>query len=278
MRRDDRNENSPNGRLAQSRSPSEGRSRVVCLLRSGDPHPVETLGNVHGAPLLVLCDHASNRVPKALGDMGLEQKHLEAHIAWDIGARRVTEHLIDMMGGHAILGSYSRLVIDCNRPLWNPTLVPEMSDGVTIPANKGLSSSLIGRRIGEIYLPYHYAVVRALAQFNERGVRPFVLGLHSCTPVMKGVFRPWSIGIAHSAVRDVSDKFVRQMKDYGEFQVGDNEPYAIDDDDYTFPAHIVPADLKHVFVELRQDLIADDAGASKWANVLCRGLTDLSLV
>ncbi|UCI31868.1 N-formylglutamate amidohydrolase [Mesorhizobium sp. B4-1-4] len=251
---------------------------MVSLLGSGDPQAVETLGNVDGAPLLVLCDHASNRVPEALGDMGLEQRHLEAHIAWDIGARQVTQHLIDMIGGHAILGCYSRLVIDCNRPLSNSSLVPEISDGVSIPANKGLSSSEIGRRVEEIYLPYHYAVVRALTQFKARGVRPFVLGLHSCTPVMKGVCRPWSIGIAHSTVRDVSDKFVRQMKAYGGFQVGDNEPYAIDDDDYTFPAHIVRANLKHVFIELRQDLIADDAGAAEWANILRRGIKDLSLV
>lgn len=251
---------------------------VTQLLGPDDPNPVATIGSTNGAPILILCDHASNRVPKALGDLGLDEKHLQAHIAWDIGARRVTEHLIETVGGYAVLGSYSRLVIDCNRPLRNPTAVPTISDGIAIPANRDLSIAQIGQRIEEIYLPYHFTVVRAIAEFIERGVRPLVIGLHSCTPVMNGAFRPWSIGIAHSDDREVSDQVVRRLKEYGEYEVGDNEPYAIDDSDFTFPAHVVANGLKHVFVELRQDLIADDAGAVRWGDELRRVLKDLAFV
>jgi predicted N-formylglutamate amidohydrolase len=55
--------------------------------------------------------------------------------------------------------------------------------------------------------------------------------------------------------------------------IGDNEPYFVSDDtDYTVPHHGEARGLPHVEIEIRQDLITDDAGQDEWARCLSRVL------
>jgi predicted N-formylglutamate amidohydrolase len=240
-------------------------------LLQGHP-PVRCRGGFDGAPLLVLCDHASNVVPPPLHDLGLPGARLAEHIAWDIGAAHAAERILELAGGHGVFGNVSRLVIDCNRPLWNRGLVPAVSDGVAIPGNADVSQAELGRRIDQIWLPFHYAIVAALAQFSARGVRPFVLSVHSCTPVMNGRHRPWPVGIAHSSDERFSRPLLAALEAQGIRDVGDNQPYAVDDDDYSIVAHALRRDLPHAFVELRQDLVADADEARAWGERLHRAL------
>lgn len=248
------------------------------LLSSFDPPPLLHANQGSKVPMLVLCDHASNAIPLTLGKMGLDAHHLDAHIAWDIGAQRVSERIIEQTGARGVLSGFSRLVIDCNRPLRNPTLVPESSDGIEIAANLNLSKEMLGERIEEIYLPYHFAAVEALSEFSEKGIEPFVLAVHSCTPVFDGFHRPWSIGIAHSPDERASRPMYEALRNINEFEVGDNEPYAVDESDYTVYAHAVNRGLKHVLIEIRQDLISDQEGAVVWGDRLCDILRGLSLI
>lgn len=248
------------------------------LLGPTDPKPFLKLQGDKTVPLLVICDHASNAVPGLLDNLGIDAGLLETHIAWDIGARRVSERIVERTGGTGVFCGVSRLVIDSNRPLRNATLVPEVSHGIRIPANLGLSREQVGERIAQIYLPYHFAIVESLAEFAAQGVEPFVLSVHSCTPELNGIPRPWAIGIAHSPDETSSRPLLNALQDLGEFEVGDNEPYAVDEDDYSILVHGLSRGLKHALVEIRQDQIREEAGAVAWGDKLYDALRQLSLI
>ena len=145
------------------------------FLNSSDSVPFRHANTGSDIPLLVICDHASNAVPESLGNLGLDAHIMDTHIAWDIGAQRVAERIIKQTGCRGVFCGISRLVIDCNRPLRNSTLIPEKSDGVDIPANLNLSKEELGQRIEEIYLPYHFAIVEALSEFETPGEIGLVL-------------------------------------------------------------------------------------------------------
>src|SRR5262245_6122957 len=248
------------------------------LLGPNDPKPFLKLQGDKTVPLFVICDHASNAVPQLLGNLGLDARLLETHIAWDIGARRVSERIIERTGGTGVFCEVSRLVVDSNRPLRSPTLVPEVSHGFRIPANIGLSREQVGERIEQIYLPYHFAIIESLAEFAARGIQPFLLSVHSCTPELNGISRPWAIGIAHSPDESASRPLLSALQNLGEFKVGDNEPYTVDEDDYSILVHGLSRGLKHTLVEIRQDQVREEAGAIAWGDKLYDALRQLSLV
>jgi len=222
---------------------------------------------------LILCDHASNHVPAALNGLGVSEADRQKHIAWDPGTACIGRLLADRFVSPAVICGVSRLVIDCNRRLTNPTLVPPESDGIAIPANQNLSREDIGGRIEEFYLPYHYRVVAALERFAQKGVRPTVLSIHSFTPTMRGQSRPWSIGISHTPDNELSKGVLTALNSNGGFLVGDDEPYGAEPDvDYTIFAHAFHRGLKHVQVEFRQDLVDTDEGARHWGLIFAQSV------
>ena len=245
---------------------------------NGDPAPYTLFNGSGRAPVLVLCDHASNAVPSWIGDLGVSEDALGSHIGWDIGALEMAERIAERADAPGVFSAFSRLALDCNRPLDHAGLIPEVSDGVAVPANVGLTQQQAGERIERIFLPYHFAIADQLARFVERGVEPFVLSVHSCTPVMDNFKRPWPIGIAHSPDERVSRPLIEVLERNGGFEVGDNEPYAVDDSDYTVIAHGLERGLKHVLVEVRQDLIDDRPNAHKWGDVLFDALREMDLL
>ncbi|MGH6928330.1 MAG: N-formylglutamate amidohydrolase, partial [Dongiaceae bacterium] len=125
------------------------------LLTEDDPPPFELANETAPAPILLTCDHASPRIPRRLGDLGLAAPDLARHIAWDIGAADVTRHMARQLDAPAILAGFSRLVVDCNRHLHDPTLMPAVSDGMSIAANANIAPHERQARIDEIYQPYH---------------------------------------------------------------------------------------------------------------------------
>ncbi len=239
------------------------------LLGENDPPPYIRCNDEGPASVLILCDHASKAIPLRLGNLGISAEQVSTHIAWDIGAQMAAERLAERFDAPALFCGISRLVIDCNRRLGNPMLVPSESDGVVLPGSQGLTQAQIGERIEAIYLPYHYAIVRNLTRFEEKGIRPFVLSVHSCTPVFDGVERPWSIGISHTSDEMISRPIIKALNQLGAFLVGDNEPYDVDlDIDYTICAHALHVGLPHLQVEFRQDLIEKREDAQRWADIL----------
>lgn len=246
------------------------------LLTAADPPAVERLNGEGKAPVLVTCDHASRRVPKSLHNLGLDAEALKRHIAWDIGAAEVSRHLARKLDAPAILAGYSRLVIDCNRDIDDPTAMPAVSDGVSVPRNKDLSPAARAQRVEALFKPYHAAIEAALDGFTARGIHPAVLSIHSFTPVMNGVARPWHIGILWDKDPRMAISMLAALRRETGLVVGDNEPYsAREPAGYTVRTHAEKRGLPHLNVELRQDLLGTDAGTAEWADRLVRVLTPI---
>jgi predicted N-formylglutamate amidohydrolase len=212
-------------------------------------------------PLLLLCDHASNALPPGFGTLGLEPALFATHIAYDIGAAQVTRSLAAAYGAPALLGSWSRLLIDLNRGPEDPTLVMKLSDGSIIPGNRDVDAAEVSRRIAQFHTPYHAAI---RAELDRIGPGAVIVSMHSFTPSWKSVPRIWDVGVLYDRDTRLSMPLMARLAEAG-FTVGDNEPYtgALEGD--TLWTHGTLRDLPHVLIEMRQDLIANDADALAFA-------------
>lgn len=218
-------------------------------------------------PLLLVCDHASARVPAGLNDLGLPSQELYRHIGWDIGAAAVTRRLAEILSVPAILSTVSRLVIDCNRRLGHPTSIPETSDGTWIPANQALTPAAIEQRAMRYFHPYHRAIEHHLESLERGGTPASIIAIHSFTPVMDGFVRPWEAGVLWNEDGRLALPLMQALRQHG-LCVGDNEPYSGRTANYTVDTHGGDYGRLHVSIEIRQDLIADEVGAIRWAKLL----------
>jgi predicted N-formylglutamate amidohydrolase len=243
------------------------------LLGRDDPPPFEVLGARRKGQILIICDHASRAVPRRLGQLGLDDEKLNRHIGWDIGAAEVTRRLAERLDAPAVLAGYSRLVVDCNRNVEDPTAIPEASDGVVVPGNRGLSPAARAARIAACFAPYHRAIAEQLAGFTARDRVPIVLSVHSFTPEMNGFARPWHIGVLWDKDPRVPVPLMAALAADSRHLVGDNEPYsAREPAGYSIRTHAVAAGLPHAAIEIRQNLIDSPAGAAEWAEILAAAL------
>jgi predicted N-formylglutamate amidohydrolase len=224
-------------------------------------------------PFVIFCDHASNHIPPELENLGLPASALQRHIAWDIGAAGVTEWLSEFFDSPAILCATSRLVIDCNRQLHAADLIPEISDGTPVPGNRGLTREERALRIERWFHPYHHAVEEILIGRDSRTVSTITLSIHSMTPNLAGVARPWQIALSSYRDRTLAEPMLAALRDPGDILVGDNEPYDLDPAvDYSTPFHALRRKLPHLQVEFRQDEIADPAGQTACARRFSQAL------
>jgi predicted N-formylglutamate amidohydrolase len=246
------------------------------LLAADEGAPVIERNGAGASPFFLTCDHYGRTIPRALGDLGVAASELERHIAWDIGIAGVADRLSGMLGAHLIAQRYSRLVIDCNRPLDVPTSIPDISEITRIPGNEALPREAAGQRQQSIFAPYHQRIGEALDQ-RARDKRPTVLiSLHSFTPVYTGISRPWHIGTLYNRDSRLPKMLLGLLRAEPGLVVGDNQPYAVSDvTDYTIPVHGERRGLPHTGIEIRQDLIATDEGQREWAQRLARLLRAL---
>lgn len=237
-----------------------------------DPAAVEIVNADGVSPFVLTCEHASRYTPESYGNLGLGEHDLQRHIAWDIGAANVARRLSTLIAAALFLSGYSRLLIDCNRPVDSETSIPDISESTPIPGNIGISAEEAKARADRFYWPFQNAVSSHLDQRKARGRKTMVIGIHSFTPVFKGFARPWAAGILFRKAHHLGQGLVEALRD-GSIIVEANEPYTIDDDgDYTVPVHGEARGLDAVLVEIRQDLIADDQGAEEWARRLAAAL------
>ncbi len=240
-------------------------------MTADDPPPYRVIEAGGAAPRYVLIvDHASNAMPAHMAGLGLAQEDRTRHIAWDIGAAQVASLLSARLDAPAFLAGYSRLIIDCNRPLGVPTSIPTVSDRTTVPANQAVDAAEAAARADAFFWPYHNAVAATLDRLMEAGEVPVLVAVHSFTPVMDGFARPWQLGL----LWEHDGRLVAPLRAACEalrpgICVGDNEPYAIrGPSDYSIPVHGQARGLPHIEIELRQDLIESDAGAAEWAHLV----------
>ena len=240
--------------------------------------PFVELVRPSGRPdLLLLADHAGNRVPEELRDLGLPREELTRHIAYDIGIEPLARRLADLLDAPALLNHCSRLVIDPNRRPGEPSSIPERSDGTLVPGNLGLDPAARAERVRRFFLPYHRAIARRIAEGRRAGIVPVLLALHSFTPRLSGgPERPWQVGV----LRRGDDRLARPMLEAlgarGDLVVGDNEPYSgADAFGFTLEFHAQRTRLPHLMLEIRQDQIARKEAAEGWAELLAGCLRPL---
>jgi predicted N-formylglutamate amidohydrolase len=242
-------------------------------LLEGDDHPVVLVNADGRCPCALVCEHASNRLPRALGTLGLDQSDLQRHIAWDIGAERVARRLAQLIDAPLVLQRYSRLAYDCNRPPDSPDAMPELSETTHIPGNRALSPADRLARIREIYRPFHAAVADLLDERSAAGRRSTVVTVHSFTPVYKGQPRSVELGLLHDRDFRLAERLLPRFADV---DARFNEPYGPEDGVlHTLNLHAAPRGLAHVMVEIRNDLVADERGQQQWAERLCAALTQV---
>ena len=234
------------------------------LLAPDEPPAVHAVNAGGHGSIVLVCDHASNRLPRRLGSLGLNEELLCDHIAWDPGAADVARGLAAQLDAALLLSGYSRLVIDCNRPLESPQSIAEQSAGVIIPGNLALRPGDREERIAGCFRPYHDAIARLL---NQRAQRPTVLlSIHSFTPFLDGQHRPWQIGVSSWHDGRLATLIREALSQSGGLSVGNNEPYPIDEAfDYTVPVHGEGRGLPSAMIEIRQDEIRSTAAAADWA-------------
>lgn len=246
------------------------------LLADGDPPAFRVLNENARSPFLLVCDHAGRTLPRALGSLGLGEHDLTRHIAWDLGVAGLAERLGQRLDAWVILQEYSRLVIDCNRPLNSPQSIVQQSDGSVIPGNLAISPEQAQARASAIFEPYHARIRRELAERIARGHQPIIVFLHSFTPELNGAERPWHAGVLYHRDARVAGTLLRALRAEPDLVVGDNEPYrASESTDYGLVEHAERRGLPHVELEIRQDLLADSAGQETWAERLARLLRDV---
>ncbi len=228
----------------------------------------ETLdGNVASGVILV-CDHATNIVPPEYADLGLSKDQLSRHIAYDIGVDGVIRHLSQLMNVPAVLSKFSRLLIDPNRGRDDPTLVMRISDGAIVPGNAAIDQDEIDHRMRTYYEPYDAAVGEAIERCLELGIVPALISIHSFTPSWRGTPRPWHAGVLWDSDARLALPFLEALRQQGDLVVGDNEPYSGELRGDMMNRHGTQRGIAHALLEIRQDLIADEAGIREWAQRL----------
>lgn len=235
--------------------------------------PFEIVNPDGRAPALVICDHASKFIPPEYENLGLPEAEVARHIGWDIGAGEVARALARLLDAPAVLCGTSRLVIDCNRRLDDPSSIPEVSDGTPIPGNRGLSPAERRRRAELVFHPYHRAIEERLARFPKP---PALISIHSFTPVMNGFARPWHVGLLYDADDRLARPLIAALKAEPGLVVGDNEPYSGRNPvGYSLATYGNGMGLAPAVFEIRQDLIEDLENARIWAARLARALEPL---
>lgn len=237
------------------------------LLLASDPPPVETVNPGGISPFLLIGDHAGNLVPTALGNLGVDARDLRRHIGWDIGVDALGRDLATRLDATFVRQRYSRLVIDCNRDPASPEAMPVISDGTPVPGNDGLAAKARQVRIEAIHEPYQAAIAAALAQTTV------LVSLHSFTPALAGIARPWHIGVLHDGHNDAfAVRLLGWLLQHADRPIGDNAPYRMDSTDHTVPRQAFATARPYVELEVRQDLLGDAAGVASIAALLAAGL------
>ncbi|MCJ2141288.1 N-formylglutamate amidohydrolase [Methylobacterium sp. E-066] len=243
--------------------------------RAPAPHPCEIIPGDPACGLVIACDHASNFVPPDIA-LGVPESEFGRHIAYDIGAAAVTRGLAARLNVPAILTNFSRLIIDPNRGRSDPTLVMRLSDGAVVPGNAKIDEAGKQARIARFYAPFDAAIDEAVAAAQAAGRPPAILTMHSFTPYWRGIARPWQVGILYDRDARLARPLIESLEaDPAGLTVGDNQPYGGGLPGDTIDRHATARGLPNALVEIRQDLIAGEAGQEEWAERFARILRPL---
>ncbi len=213
--------------------------------------------------ILIIADHASNYLPKENNKLGLTNAFLNQHIAFDIGVKELSLDLSYRLKCNVIQGKYSRLLIDLNRDLDDPTVIPEIVDGKIIPGNIGLSKNEFRLRVKKIYNKYHHEIDRIIINKKVK----VILSLHSFNPIFKNKRRLLEFGILSNEDKNLSSIIIDQLK-LLKLNVGDNEPYKGDLIGDSMYRHGLRNRIPHALIEVRNDLLSNTTKIKRVSKLL----------
>lgn len=250
------------------------------LLGRFEPKPYRVENLKGAADALIVCDHASNAVPRALGTLGLSRRDLKKHIAWDPGTADIGRAVSRAVDATVVYANYSRLVVDLNRGADNGECIRPVSDHVRIPANEKLSKQERAQRLDEIFHPYHAQIDAQLDRLSARGKgkkrTPVLISIHSFTPKMDGIKRPWEIGVLWNREEKIARQLIANLRAQNKgLTIGENEPYSLKAANVTkstISTHAEARGLPYIILEFRQDLVGTKQGARKWADIFLQSL------
>lgn len=247
------------------------------ILTGEEGDPVALENSIARGPVILVCEHASRLLPKALGTLGLTEEALESHIAWDPGALAVARLMAESLDATLVFQRFSRLVYDCNRPPESPAAMPEKSEVFAVPGNAGLDQAARDARTEALYLPFRDRLSGLVKGRIAEGRAPVIVTMHSFTPVYFGKPRAVEIGILHDADTRLADAMLAAAGGAGPYDIRRNEPYGPEDGvTHTLKEHGLANGLANVMIEVRNDLIKDEAGQGVVAGYLA-GLLEKSL-
>ncbi len=253
-----------------------GAAASETLLGPDDPAPFEIVNGDGGAPFVLLCDHAHNRIPASLGALGLQSADLERHVAYDIGAEACARYLSERCDAILVKANYSRLIIDPNRHPRSPTSIPKASEDLVIPGNHDLGPEAVALREATFFWPYHENVSQVLESFRAQNRVPALISIHSFTPAFLGFERPWHLGILWHRDDRIPGPLMKRLAAEPDICVGDNEPYsARSPEGYSVETHADNHGYPNVLIEIRQDLIDTPSGVTHWSALLARMLHEI---
>ena len=231
------------------------------------PEPAVTIERADApSPVVLVCDHASNRLPSRYGSLGLTANDLLKHFAWDPGALAISRRLSELLDAPLAYGCVSRLILDVNRHPSDFDSIVETADGVMVPGNAALSTSERERRVTEVYAPFHGAVEGLLAERAGRGIRSALVAIHTYAPSLHGILRPWHCGVIFARDARMGEALVNGLRAEAGLIVGVNEPYAPSDRVYhTMSRHGEDYGIPAVMIEVRNDLVSNSDGQRVWA-------------
>lgn len=234
-------------------------------------------GHIEETPIFFFCDHATNTIPAAFQNLGLDARYLETHIGYDIGALDLTRRLAKDFSARLAHCGFSRLLIDPNRSLDREDLIPFVSDGITVPGNAGLTAVAREERVSRFFEPYHKALAREIDAVRSEYQTPLIVSIHSFTPKLHTdkVDRPWEVGVLWAHDEPSARSFMASLSAHSNLAVGDNAPYDARGFNYTIDRHVKPQGLRHLTLEIRQDLIAAPEGRAAIAPLLKSAIQDV---
>lgn len=245
------------------------------LIRDGDPAPFEIVNPDGATPLLLVADHASNAFPAHMDHLGLDQRVLDLHVAYDIGTRAITKRMAQRLDCPAVLAGYSRLLIDPNRQPGHPQSIPPLSDAIAIPGNQDLSEAAQTARVESFFTPYHHAITETLAHVWRHGPAPAFFSVHSFTPSIDGEDRIWDISVLWNRDPRIAVPLIDILRNHDHLTVGDNEPYSGKQLAYTLNRHGAAGGLANCAIEIRQDHCESEQQLDLWADMLSAALKEI---
>ncbi|WP_439527663.1 N-formylglutamate amidohydrolase [Pannonibacter sp.] len=242
---------------------------------AGNGTPVSVENRNGKSDYVLVCDHASNFIPEAYGDLGLSAEARVAHIAWDPGALGTAQEMSRLLDAPLVYPLVSRLIIDCNRDHAAHDLIPAVSETTRVPGNESISDEDRKRRIDLVHVPFHATIDALVAERTQAGRRSVIVSVHTYTPVYKGVPRPWEIGIIADTDRRLGDAMIAALKAPGDLTVGDNEPYSpADGVYYTLTRHGESQGRACAMIEIRNTDVATAEAEQMWGQRLGKILAD----